>query len=77
VEKEFYPGLVVHGPLQATLLAEFAMSIKGIPKQFDYRGSSPLFDFQTFSLCAVEHESGLKLWVETDGGTRTMDAVSQ
>jgi 3-methylfumaryl-CoA hydratase len=77
MEQEFYPGLVVHGPLQATLLAEFAISIKGVPKQFDYRGISPLFDFQPFNLCAVEHESGLKLWVRTDSGTQTMEATSQ
>ena len=31
VEQEFYPGLVVHGPLQATLLANFAADLMGRP----------------------------------------------
>jgi hydroxyacyl-ACP dehydratase HTD2-like protein with hotdog domain len=39
MEKEFYPGL---GPLQATLLVEFAATIKGHAlKHFDYRGLNP------------------------------------
>jgi len=35
MEVEGYPGLIVHGPLQATLLIEFAASIHGPgPKVF-------------------------------------------
>jgi 3-methylfumaryl-CoA hydratase len=41
---EHYPGLVVHGPLTAMLLAESASRHLGKPLQsFAYRASSPLF----------------------------------
>jgi 3-methylfumaryl-CoA hydratase len=39
---EGYAGLVVHGPIQATLLLNLAASEIGMPPQkFDYRGLSP------------------------------------
>jgi 3-methylfumaryl-CoA hydratase len=40
---EGYPGLLVHGPLQALLMAEAAGP--GV-RRFDYRLVAPLFDFQ-------------------------------
>ncbi len=44
-EVEKYPGLVVHGPMQATLLMEAAMRHSGrAPSHFSYRGVHPLFD---------------------------------
>jgi 3-methylfumaryl-CoA hydratase len=74
-EVEAYPGLVVHGPLQATLLIEFAATVKGQPpKHFNFRGVQPLFDFMPFALCARERGGGLHLWVQTDEGIKTMDA---
>ncbi|WP_157019438.1 FAS1-like dehydratase domain-containing protein [Mesorhizobium xinjiangense] len=40
--EEGYPGLVVHGPLQATLLYNLAAASMGrTPRHFDYRGLSP------------------------------------
>jgi len=72
---EGYPGLIVHGPLQATLLIEFAASIKDQPpKQFHYRAVQPLFDFTPFELCARPTGSGLHLWIRTVEGAQTMDA---
>jgi len=52
--QENYPGLVVHGPLQASLLAEFAAELHDgtAPRRFSFRGLAPLFDGQKFSLCA-------------------------
>ena len=45
---EGYPGLVVHGPLQATLMAEAARrrGWSAGPLQLAYRMQSPLFDHQ-------------------------------
>ena len=44
-EVEKYPGLVVHGPMQATLLMEAAMRHSGrTPARFSFRGVHPLFD---------------------------------
>ena len=41
---EFYPGLVVHGPMQATLLLNFAArALGGTPGRFSYRGLAPAF----------------------------------
>lgn len=72
---EGYPGLVVHGPLQATLLMQFAEEIKGSAlAQFSFRGLQPLFDFEPFRLCARRDAEGLHLWVQTAGGKQTMDA---
>lgn len=78
MNQEYYPGLVVHGPLQATLLIGFAEAILGrAPVQFSFRGVSPLFDFQSFTLGAVEQEGELKLWIVNEDGVQTMDANAQ
>jgi 3-methylfumaryl-CoA hydratase len=74
-EVEGYPGLIVHGPLQATLLIEFAASIKNVPaKRFSFRGVQPLFDFTPFELCARRYDGGLHMWIQTAEGVQTMDA---
>ena len=74
-EVENYPGLLVHGPLQATLLARFAASIKGAaPTRFSFRAVQPLFDETPFRLCAIEEEGGLRLWIETPDRKATMQA---
>jgi 3-methylfumaryl-CoA hydratase len=75
MEVEQYPGLLVHGPLQATLLVRFAASIRGAaPSRFSFRAVQPLFDGQPFRLCAVETEAGLRLWIENPDGRPTMQA---
>jgi 3-methylfumaryl-CoA hydratase len=72
---EGYPGLIVQGPLQATLLIEFAAAIKDQPpKQFLYRAVQPLFDFTPFELCARPNNGVLHLWIQTVEGVQTMDA---
>lgn len=72
---EGYPGLIVHGPLQATWLLHFAAEIGGrAPARFSFRGVRPLFDFEVFALCARREGDGFALWVETNDGKRTMEA---
>lgn len=53
--EEGYPGLVVHGPLQATFLLRLACRMGGgrLPARFDFRGTAPLFDGGTFSVNAA------------------------
>jgi 3-methylfumaryl-CoA hydratase len=69
---EGYPGLVVHGPLQAALLVEMAENIRGQPlRRFVHRGASPLFD-GPFTLNANATARGLDLWTEGPSGTPTM-----
>ena len=70
---EGYPGLIVHGPLQATLLIEFAASIRRAgPKLFSFRALNPLFDGQPFALNAAENGIGLELWISGPDGRTTM-----
>lgn len=76
IEVENYAGLVYHGPLQATLLLEFAANIKNgaAPKYFEYRGLKPLIDGNDFTLNAKAIENGLELWVEDFENYTTMKA---
>lgn len=72
IQEEGYPGLVVHGPLQATLLLSLADDLRGMPKTFDFRGTSPLFDGAGFTVNAASGEAGLDLWVANANGRSTM-----
>lgn len=67
---EGYPGLVVHGPLQATLLVHFAASLREsrTPKQFNFRSLSPLFDDADVELHANDSADGMVLWTARPGG---------
>ncbi|KGM33203.1 HTD2 family dehydratase [Inquilinus limosus] len=73
-EAEGYPGLVVHGPLQTTLLCHFAAAIHGAPPaRFAFRSHSPLFDGDAIMLHAGEVGGGtLRLWTARDGGPVAM-----
>lgn len=75
IEQEGYPGLIVHGPLQATRLAHLAARQLGRPlRHFAYRGTSPMFDGTPAALNAVTGAGGLSLWVSTGRGDTTMTA---
>ena len=67
---EGYPGLVVHGPLQATLLLHLAARVRGAPPDdFTFRSASPLFDGQPMQLHAGDVIDGrLDLWTAGAGG---------
>lgn len=52
--EEGYPGLVVHGPLQAALmLNRISQALGQVPPRFDYRCVAPLF---SGSACEVTHD---------------------
>lgn len=73
--EEGYPGLIVHGPLQATLLVQFAERLRGErPARFDFRSLSPLFDTAPFTLNAGQDGDGLRLWTAREGGPVAMEA---
>jgi 3-methylfumaryl-CoA hydratase len=57
---EKYPGLVVHGPLQALLLFEAARARNPArkPARFAFRGVRPLFDFDTMTLNGRPRDDG-------------------
>ena len=62
-EVEGYPDLVIHGPLNATLLAGLAQSIAGKPlATFDYRGVQPAILGNALTLNGVREGERLELW---------------
>ena len=71
---EGYPGLIFHGPLQATFIIEFAAKLHGgkPPKRFVYRGLQPLFEGSEFSVNANDNEGGMELWTANSAGQPTM-----
>jgi len=75
---EGYAGLVVHGPLQATLLLSLAARLGGERpvRSFRYRGVSPLFAGAAFSANAAANGDGFKLWCADRHGAVTMEAMA-
>jgi 3-methylfumaryl-CoA hydratase len=72
-EVENYHGVIVHGPLQATLLIEFAAAIRSAgPRVFSFRALNTLFDGQEFTLNAAESDGVLDLWITGPAGRTTM-----
>ncbi|RMC36176.1 FAS1-like dehydratase domain-containing protein [Paracoccus alkanivorans] len=77
-EKEGYPGLIVHGPMQATMLVQLAGKIRGSrPALFEFRSLSPLFDDADFTLNATEDGAALKLWTSYSDGPVAMVARAE
>ena len=75
MNEEAYPGLVVHGPLQATLLIEAAAERLTRPiTSFEFRGQQPAFDGRPLHVCGELSEAGGTMWTE-QGGVRNMVAA--
>ena len=67
---EGYPGLVVHGPIQATLLYNIAaLRLGRPPARFDYRGLSPVIAGSPVRVAAADEDGGVRAWTETAGRT--------
>jgi 3-methylfumaryl-CoA hydratase len=80
-EVEGYPGLVVHGPLIATLLMDLLRRNlpNAVVKQFSFRAIKPLFDTAPFSVCGKLEEDGktVRLWAKDAQGWLTMEASAE
>jgi 3-methylfumaryl-CoA hydratase len=78
-EVEGYPGLVVHGPLVATLLAQVGQQRAGgrSPAAFEFKAVRPLHDLNAFSLCATPSldGKGVALWTQDHQDFLTMQAA--
>jgi 3-methylfumaryl-CoA hydratase len=75
MNEESYPGLVVHGPLQATLLMALAARNLSPPiTGFDFRGQQPAFDSVPLYVCGEPAAGGASLWTE-QGGAKNMIAT--
>jgi 3-methylfumaryl-CoA hydratase len=75
---EGYDDLVVHGPLQATLMLNLAARLLGVcPVRFTYRGVSPLTCGKPIRIEAYAAPDGsLSLRVRRDGGPVTMTGTA-
>lgn len=78
-EVEGYPGLIVHGPLIATLLLDLlhTQMPEATVKAFSFRAVKPLFDISPFTLCGrqVDAET-VELWARTPEGHLAMEATA-
>ena len=75
---EGYPGLVVHGPLQATMLCHLAADLEGVaPRQFDFRSVSPIYDTSDFTLNAERTADSCRLWTAQAAGPVAMEATAR
>jgi len=73
--EEFYPGLIVHGPLIATLLMDLHRVHDGRPVgKFAFRAISPTFDIAPFAVHGAPTPTGARLWAE-GGGELRMEAT--
>lgn len=69
-----YPGLVVHGPLLALLLTQFAKEILGTLSCFSFRATSPVTQGETIETCARDDSDRLSLWIRGPDGRLCMSA---
>jgi 3-methylfumaryl-CoA hydratase len=78
-EVEGYPGLVVHGPLIATLLLDLLRrEMPGADvSRFQFRALRPLFDLEAFSVCGHTRDANtVQLWARDHEGWLAMDATA-
>ncbi|MFO0997326.1 MAG: acyl-CoA dehydrogenase [Alphaproteobacteria bacterium] len=75
VESEGYPGLVVHGPLTATLLVELVRQNSERPiRRFAFRARAPLFDLAPFRIVGVPSGDVVDLEATGPDGVTAMTA---
>ena len=72
---ERYPGLVVHGPMQATLLMDAATRHTGrAPLRFSFRGVHPMFDGPLHLMAQAEDGAALALCTVAAQGHQGLQA---
>jgi 3-methylfumaryl-CoA hydratase len=79
-EVEGYPGLIVHGPMIATLLLDLLRH--KLPDvelaRYEFRAVRPVFDINRFFVCGEPQPDGktFRLWARDHEGWLTMDATA-
>jgi 3-methylfumaryl-CoA hydratase len=78
-EVEGYAGLVVHGPIQATLMLNIIATLSGgEPIRLDYRGVAPLIAGAPFLVKARRlPDGGIRAWTEGADGRVRMEGISR
>ena len=79
VHEEHYPGLIVHRPLQATYLLNFAAEITRLsPRKFSFRARHAATGFTKIHLKARRRPGdAATLWIEDLAGRVTMKAEAE
>jgi len=79
-EVEGYPGLVVHGPLLATLLLDLLRRQRpdAAIARYEFRAIRPVFDTHAFKVCGDPGADGesAHLWIRNHEGALAMDATA-
>jgi 3-methylfumaryl-CoA hydratase len=75
---EGYPGLVVHGPLQALLLLESLRGEADLPpvRRFDYRALGAIFDTGAFTVNGARDGDEVRLWTADADGNLGMMGIA-
>ncbi|MFC5399965.1 FAS1-like dehydratase domain-containing protein [Undibacterium jejuense] len=78
---EGYPGLIVHGPLIATLLVDLLRWNYPDAEliSFEFKAIRPTFDLHHFFVCGEPLKDGktIHLWAKDHEGYLTMDAIAE
>lgn len=79
--EEGYPGLIVHGPLLATLIVDLLCDQfpdKTLSK-FEFKAMYPVFDLNSFDVCGVnpDEDGQLELWVKDHEDALCMKASAK
>jgi len=76
---EGYPGLIVHGPLIATLLLDLLR--RNLPdakvKRFSFKAVRPTFDIHPFTVCGKVEGQTVSLWGRDHEGWLTMQGTAE
>jgi 3-methylfumaryl-CoA hydratase len=77
-EVEGYPGLIVHGPLIATLLMDLLhrRAPEAVVATFRFKAVRPTFDLHPLRVSGQRDGNRVKLWAQDHEGWLTMDAVA-
>jgi 3-methylfumaryl-CoA hydratase len=79
-EVEGYPGLIVHGPLIATLLIDLLRRERPDARiqRFAFTAKSPLFDLHPFEVCGrIDGERSVAQWARNHHGALAMLASAE
>ena len=80
-EVEGYPGLIVHGPLIATLLVDLVRRQRPGArfKRFDFKAVRPTFDLHPFAVNGQPEADGktVRLWANDHEGWLTLQATAE
>jgi 3-methylfumaryl-CoA hydratase len=79
-EVEGYPGLIVHGPMIATLLLDLLrhQMPEAEVARYEFRAVRPMFDINHFFVCGAPQGDGktFRLWARDHEGWLAMDATA-